>query len=208
MERGQISGFHWTSKSKKCGCTTISANSGNSHKLWRTLHRVLNEAVTEETGSKTADEFATYFKDKVDFSSSSFHCDDATVWCSTQGDANTFPVDSHDTQWSREVDWLGSDMPVGSSSNLASEGHRPLLPFIALLFNKLLASGIFPSDFKHAVVRPLLKKNENDVSDPKNFRPVSNLSFLSKVLDRIIQRRLQAYLDGNALMPASLCVQI
>jgi len=99
-------------------------------------------------------------------------------------------------------------MPVGSSSNLASEGHRPLLPFIALLFNKLLASGIFPSDFKHAVVRPLLKKNENDVSDPKNFRPVSNLSFLSKVLDRIIQRRLQAYLDGNALMPASLCVQI
>jgi len=46
--------------------TTISANSGNSQKLWRTLHGVLCEAVTEETGSKTADEFATYFKDKVD----------------------------------------------------------------------------------------------------------------------------------------------
>jgi len=30
---------------------------------------------------------------------------------------------------------------------------------------------------------------------------VSNLSFLSKLLEKIIQRRLQAYLDGNALMP-------
>jgi len=41
--------------------TTILANSGNSQKLWRSLHKVLSEAVTEETGSKTADEFATYF---------------------------------------------------------------------------------------------------------------------------------------------------
>jgi len=39
--------------------------------------------------------------------------------------------------------------------------------FIALLFNKSLASGIFPSDFKHAVVRPLLKKNGLDVSDQR-----------------------------------------
>ena len=73
--------------------------------------------------------------------------------------------------------------------------------FIALLFNKSLASGIFSSDFKHAVVRSLLKKNGLDVSDPKNFRSVSNLSFISKVLERIVQKRLQAYLDGNALMP-------
>jgi len=78
---------------------------------------------------------------------------------------------------------------------------QPLSPFIALLFNKSLVSRIFPSDFKHAVVRPLLKKNGLDVSDPKNFRPVSNLSFLFKVLERIIQRRLQAYLDDIALMP-------
>jgi len=51
------------------------------------------------------------------------------------------------------------------------------------------------------VVRSLLKKNGLDVSDPKNFRYVSNLSFISKVLERIVQKRLQAYLDGNALMP-------
>jgi len=58
--------------------------------------------------------------------------------------------------------------------------------FTALLFNKSLASGIFLSEFKHAVVRPLLKKNKLDVSDPKKFRPVYNLSFLSELLGRII----------------------
>jgi len=34
-----------------------------------------------------------------------------------------------------------------------------------------------------------------------NFRPVSNLSFLYKLLERVIQRRLQAFLDSNDMMP-------
>jgi len=61
-----------------------------------------------------------------------------------------------------------------------------LSPFVTLLFNKSLADGCFPSDFKKAVVRPLLKKAGSDTSQMKNFRPVSNLSFLSKLLERIV----------------------
>jgi len=59
----------------------------------------------------------------------------------------------------------------------------------------------FPSEFKRAVVRPLLKKRGLDVSQLKNYRPVSNLSFLSKLLERVVQIRLQAYLNTNNLMP-------
>lgn len=44
-----------------------------------------------------------------------------------------------------------------------------------------LATGIFPSSFKHAVVQPLLKKSSLDVSDLTNFRLISSLLFLSKV---------------------------
>jgi len=64
-------------------------------------------------------------------------------------------------------------------------------------------SGIFPSEFKKAVVRPLLKKNGLDASQKQNYRPVSNLSFLSMLLERIVQRRLQTFLDGNGLMPST-----
>ena len=55
--------------------------------------------------------------------------------------------------------------------------------------------------FKQAVIRPLLKKPGMDVSDMKSYRPVSNLPFLSKLLERAVQRRLQEFLDSNDLMP-------
>ena len=75
-----------------------------------------------------------------------------------------------------------------------------LFPFMALLFNKSLASGCFPSKFKHAVVRPLLKKSGLDVCD-MNYRPVSNLSLLSKLLEKVVRSRFQEFLDSNNLMP-------
>jgi len=38
--------------------------------------------------------------------------------------------------------------------------------------NRSLVTGCFPSEFKHAIVRPLLKKSGLDASDLKNYRPV------------------------------------
>ena len=76
-----------------------------------------------------------------------------------------------------------------------------LAPFQTLLFNRSLSTGCFPSEFKQAIVRPLLKKSRLDADDPKNYRPVSTLSFLSKLLERIVQRQLQAYLNNNDLSP-------
>jgi len=59
-----------------------------------------------------------------------------------------------------------------------------LLPFIALSLNKSLTMGCFPAEFKKAIVRTLLKRDGLDFSDLKNYRPVSNLPFLSKLLER------------------------
>jgi len=65
---------------------------------------------------------------------------------------------------------------------------------------KSLAGGCFPSDFMKAVVRPLLKKAGSDTSQMKNYRPVSNVSFLSKRLERVVQKRLQEFLHSSLLM--------
>jgi len=59
----------------------------------------------------------------------------------------------------------------------------------------------FPQDFKEAVVRPLLKKSGLDASELKDYRPVSNLPFLSKLLERVVQIRIQAFFDSSGLMP-------
>jgi len=77
-----------------------------------------------------------------------------------------------------------------------------LLPFFTVLFNVSLSSSCFPTKFKHAVIRPLLKKTDLDSSDIKKFRPVSNVPFLCKLLERAIQRRLQ-FFDSNRMMPSA-----
>ena len=75
-----------------------------------------------------------------------------------------------------------------------------LLPCITAVFNNSLVSGVFPSVYKSALVKPLLKKMSLDPDDLKNYRPVSNLPFLSKVLERILLSQLNEHLNHNNLL--------
>jgi len=87
--------------------------------------------------------------------------------------------------------------------------RRLLSPSVAPLFNKSLKTGCFPAAFKLAVIRPLLKRSGLDPNQPKGYRTVSNLPFLSKLLERVVQvvqTRLPAFLDSNNLMPATQSV--
>ena len=88
-----------------------------------------------------------------------------------------------------------------ASTWLVKDMRGLLSPFISLLFNKSLTAGCFPAAFKEALVRLLLKKVGLNAGDQKSFRPVSNLPFLSKLLERVVQARLQAFLESNRLIP-------
>ena len=54
--------------------------------------------------------------------------------------------------------------------------------------------GTVPQAFKNAHVTPLLKKPSPSKDDMKNYRPVSNLSFISKVLEKVVAKRIQSHL--------------
>jgi len=76
---------------------------------------------------------------------------------------------------------------------LVNEMCALISPFLPPLINKSLTSRCFPTQLRRAVVRPLLKKEGLDASQLKNYRHVSNLSFISKLLERTIQIRLQTF---------------
>jgi len=76
-----------------------------------------------------------------------------------------------------------------------------LSPFITALFNASYRDGVFPSSQKRAVVTPALKKPTLDASDMGNYRPISNLTFLSKLLERCAYEQLSVYLQKNSLLP-------
>jgi len=59
-----------------------------------------------------------------------------------------------------------------------------LLPFVSAMINASLREGQLPSSHRHAIVTPLLKSYRLDADEPKNYRPVSNLSFISKLTER------------------------
>ena len=52
---------------------------------------------------------------------------------------------------------------------------------------------------KHAFVSPLLRNINFDTNQFKNFRPVSNLQFLSKLIERVVLKRLNTHFDNDDL---------
>jgi hypothetical protein len=64
---------------------------------------------------------------------------------------------------------------------------------IATLANLSFSQGCFPTSFKVASITPLLKKPGLDKSIPSNYRPVSNLNTISKILERLFLSRIQPH---------------
>ena len=70
-------------------------------------------------------------------------------------------------------------------------------------FNQSISESYLPPSQKAAIVTPITKKRDLDKADLKNFRIVSNLTLLSKLLERDISRQLTDFLATNNLFPAS-----
>jgi len=78
-----------------------------------------------------------------------------------------------------------------------------IAPFLTELFNRSMSAGQFPSIFKEAFITPAVKKPGLDVTDVESYRPISNLSVVSKLLGRFVARQPHEYLQvrWNLLPP-------
>ena len=81
----------------------------------------------------------------------------------------------------------------GLSTRVFKEGAAELAPSLAALFNASFTEGILPQDWKDATITPLYKKGSP--SSPGNYRPISLLSVVSKVCERIVHTRLYKHLS-------------
>ena len=64
---------------------------------------------------------------------------------------------------------------------------------LAIIFNESITLGIFPDKLKCAKVIPIHRKGSP--TDPSNYRPISLLSIYSKILEKLIYKRLHEFLD-------------
>ena len=87
-------------------------------------------------------------------------------------------------------------------SFLLQESIDALLPFLTVLCNRSLQEGVLlPVTQKRSILVPVLKADGLDNAEPTNFRPIANVTFLSKIIEKIVAAQLMHYLDKNDLLP-------
>ena len=173
-------------------------------KLWSVLNSLLSRTAsatlpTFSSASDLASVFLNFFDNKI------------TKLCSSFTTSHSTPVDSPppfpppilstfqpcSCEEVRRVILSSSNATCTLDlipTNLLKSCLDALIEPITKLVNLSLSEGTFPSEFKTAVVKPLLKKSSLPREELSSYRPISNLNFLSKVLERIIHTRLSDHL--------------
>ena len=75
-----------------------------------------------------------------------------------------------------------------------------ILPSLAHIVNKSLEQGVFYSNWKEALVKPLVKKKSLGTT-MTNYRPISNLQFISKIVEKVTLDQFTLHCNKNSLLP-------
>ena len=78
------------------------------------------------------------------------------------------------------------------------EYSQTLVSPLTCIINKSIREGVFPALLKSALVCPILKKGEKTKCE--NYRPISLLSNISKVFERVYYNKLEQFLNDNDII--------
>ncbi len=73
------------------------------------------------------------------------------------------------------------------------------LSYILDMYNKIWVNDAFPSSWKKATIVPILKP-EKDPTQPSNYRPISLTCVLCKILEKMVSKRLNWFLQDNQII--------
>ena len=162
-----------------------------------------NPLPESSSDEELANEFASFFLNKIENIRGSLACFD--TFCPKQNN-NISKFDSFCVVSESEIKKLilGSK-PTSCAldplpTKLVKEHIDILLPIFVRIVNLSLTSGHFNLDWKTAIVIPLLKKLGLDLIHA-NYRPVSNLSFISKIVEKAGLKQFEGHMDKNNLRP-------
>ena len=207
--RKQIARCNWLVNKAKASYfrNLVRENGNDSKKLWQALRSALHsgpEAVLPSHESKKglADRFVTFFSDKIAKIRNSFSSSDSFS-LPPPPDVPNFSCFKQVSQ--EEIRKIIMKSPSKSClldpwpTFLVKECIDILLPSITRLVNCSLSEGVVPDEFKKAIVTPLIKKSSLPPNDLKNYRPVSGLGFISKLVEPVVASQLNDHVSVNGL---------
>eukprot|EP00116_Pleurobrachia_bachei_P000156 sb/3460418/ len=84
-------------------------------------------------------------------------------------------------------------------STMVGSSLPELLPIISKIVNRSMSDGVVPTSLKSAVIRPSFKNKDLDPEELSSYRPISNLSFISKILEKCVAQQLTQHIETNKL---------
>ena len=150
---------------------------------------------------KTVNSFNHFFTEKIEKIRASFpHIRQTT----TKKFFNGTKLSEFEPTTTFEIEKILKESPIKTSSidplpkEVLSHNLQLLLPTICEIVNTSLSTGSIDGS-KLAHLTPLIKGKSLDNDCLKNYRPISNLEFSGKLIERVVLRRLNDHLDANSL---------
>lgn len=196
-------------KDKKVNLIKKKIEEGTSKTLFQVVNNLTDNAKsnvlpTAKSDKELADNFLHFFQDKIEKIRAKFPPQEVkkkartkpgihllSTFAPTNEEELRTIITEHDVKCSPE-----DPLPAG----VLKENLDIFLPFWVEIVNLSLEFGKMDK-VKSAVVLPLLKElnSMTDTEEYKNYRPVSNLVFIGKLIERVVDNRLQEHLDLNKL---------
>ncbi|XP_071803691.1 uncharacterized protein [Asterias amurensis] len=198
----------------KCSYYHDILSTSNQKIIFRTVNKLLGGSEialpsTTPDATSLCNRFSNYFADKVatirnDLEDQALHLPQEKTTpipyrnCSSQ---------LADLRPSNPIELLKiiKDSPSKSCSldtiptDILKQSVEAHLPILLSLVNTSSITGTFPTNLKKAVITPILKKPNLDKEHLSNYRPVSNLPFIGKLLERLANKRLIEHFNINNL---------
>ena len=191
---------YFTEKIKNCNT--------DQKKLWNTMNQLIGITQQQYPTKTSSNEFNEFFINKIDdirkeldsISHSYEYSDTFTNFDSNQLSSN-FDRFNHLTE-AEVLKLVNSQNKTSCSLDPFNISKVPeilplLIPIFTKIINACLTFGVFPTPGKVALVRPLLKKPSLEKEELKNYRPVSNLTFLSKLVEKAMLNQLTSHFNNN-----------
>ena len=164
-----------------------------------------------ESDTEIANTLGDFFEAKVRKIYEGIEAEQLSGSSSTPEDSDGSGSSHHDSSFTEfspilddELKELINSMPDKTCSNdpiptwLYKKCVSQLINITSIIVN-LSLSGNFPSVLKEASIRPGLKKANLDSDELKNYRPISNLTFMSKLIEKCVHKQITGYIEENDL---------
>ena len=186
----------------------VDASANNQKSLFKIVDRLLDKTkervLPSHTDSlKLANEFNDYYIEKIENIRKTIPLNNENIE-NIQKTFEGIEMNSLEPVTEEEVKGIIAEYGIKTSmedpipADVLKSIIDQALPCLTKLINKSLTGGSMEG-VKQSVINPLLKKSGLDFDTKNNYRPVNNLVFFSKLIERVVQKRLDVHMAINNL---------